>query len=145
MKAPGYVRLRQNPRRRNIGRIFYAVAILGYVVAFTLNSAGIRVLAGIPLMIGGFLIIIGTQASVADDSITIGFTKIPKNRVTLVHMGENATRVHWDGKWGRARSYLFARTSYHPDDWVLLQDHLHALGVSHVESPANSGPQLVEY
>lgn len=142
MPAPGFSRLRQNQRRRTAGFVLIALAVVGLMVAVDVGSLLLQVGCGILQILGSILLLTGAETSVADDFIKIGFTTIPKDRITRVDMEDDSMCVHWTGKKGVTRSYLFRRGPYHPDDWKLLMDHLAALGVSRFDE---RGFQPVKY
>ncbi|RYD19241.1 MAG: hypothetical protein EOP88_19720 [Verrucomicrobiaceae bacterium] len=106
------------------------MAVIGKAIAYWMEIPFLQGACGIPLVLGLILLSRGNQASVADDFIKIGFTTIPKNRITRVDIDDDSMCVHWTGKKSASHSYLFRSAPYHPDDWKLLQDHLGALGVS---------------
>jgi len=130
MPAPGFSRLRQNRRLRTVGFALVALAAIGQAVAYWKGIPALQGVCGIPILLGMILLWTGNEAWVADDFIKIGFTTIPKDRITRVDMEDDSMCVHWSGKKGVSRSYLFRSAPYHPDDWKLLRDHLGALGVS---------------
>ncbi|RYD47619.1 MAG: hypothetical protein EOP85_05135 [Verrucomicrobiaceae bacterium] len=127
MTKSGLIHLRQDRRRRITGLAMVCLALVGYAAT---SSYLPQVAYGLLQIIGTILLLSGTEAWVAEDFIKIGFTTIPKKRITRVDMEEDSVCLHWTGKNGVTRSYLFRSAPYHPDDWKLLQDHLVALGVS---------------
>ncbi len=113
-------KIRQNPV---IKRFAFPAALVGWAlyIAATLEGSIFTTLAAIPALAGTIFQFVGDSLSVAPGALKLGFTKLPPDVITGLHVIEDGATVVVDTP---RRRFRISRWMYHPDDWPLVLECL---------------------